>query len=151
RASAQMISYELAAGMAVVSVVLLSGSVDLVKIVESQKMIWHIFPGILAFLVFLPAIFAETNRTPFDLAEAEAELVVGYHTEYSGIKFGLFFLAEYVNMTTVSALAVLFFFGGWELFPGLPWEHTGLNMEELWFLPSLWFAMKIAFFMFFFV
>ncbi len=151
RASAQMISYELAAGMAVISVVLLSGSVDLVQIVEAQTFMWNIFPGILAFLVFLPAIFAETNRTPFDLPEAEAELVVGYHTEYSGIKFGLFFLAEYVNMTTASALAVLFFFGGWEFLPFYSWAATGLNMDALWYLPSVWFALKVAFFMFFFV
>lgn len=151
RASAQMISYELAMGLAVVSVILLSGSVDLVKIVESQSHMWHIVPGFLAFLVFLPAMFAETNRTPFDLPEAEAELVVGFHTEYSGMKFGLFFLAEYVNMATVSALCVLFFFGGWELLPGFNWANTGLDMETLWFLPSLWFFAKVAFFLFFFV
>ncbi len=151
RASAQMISYELAAGIAIVGVVMLSGSVDLVKIVESQKYLWNIFPGILAFAVFLPAIFAETNRTPFDLAESEAELVAGFHTEYSGMKFGLFFLAEYVNMTTVSALTVCLFLGGWELLPGLPWEATGLDMAKLWFLPSLWFLAKVSVFMFFFV
>jgi NADH-quinone oxidoreductase subunit H len=146
-----MISYELAAGIAIVGVVMLSGSVDLVKIVESQKYLWNIFPGILAFAVFLPAIFAETNRTPFDLAESEAELVAGFHTEYSGMKFGLFFLAEYVNMTTVSALTVCLFLGGWELLPGLPWESTGLDMAKLWFLPSLWFLAKVSVFMFFFV
>jgi NADH-quinone oxidoreductase subunit H len=153
RASAQMISYELAMGMAVVAVVLLSGSVDLVKIVESQQNMWHVVPGILAFLVFLPAMFAETNRTPFDLAESEAELVVGFHTEYSGMKFGLFFLSEYVNMTTVSALCVLFFFGGWELLPGFTWAQTGLDMNNLFigFLPTLWFFAKVAFFMFLFV
>ncbi|MDB5039070.1 MAG: NADH-quinone oxidoreductase subunit [Bacteriovoracaceae bacterium] len=151
RASAQMISYELAAGLSIVTVVILSGSVDLVKIVESQKSVWNIFPGFLAFLVFLPAIFAETNRTPFDLAESEAELVAGFHTEYSGMKFGLFFLAEYVNMATVSAMAVLLFFGGWELLPWLPWAKTGLNMDTLWFLPTIWFFVKLAFFLFFFV
>ena len=150
RASAQMVSYELAAGMAIISVILLSGSVDLVKIVESQNSMWHVIPGILAFLIFLPAIYAETNRTPFDLPEAEAELVVGYHTEYSGIRFGLFFLSEYVNMTTVSAMAVLFFFGGWEL-PFIRWADTGLNMETFWFLPTLCFALKICFFLFLFV
>jgi len=150
RASAQMISYELAAGLAVVSIVLLSGTVDLVGIVDAQKNVWNIIPGILAFMIFLPAIFAETNRTPFDLPEAEAELVVGYHTEYSGIRFGLFFLSEYVNMTTVSALVVLFFFGGWEL-PFVRWADTGLNMEQLWYLPSICFALKVAAFLFLFV
>ena len=162
RASAQMISYELAAGLALVSVVLLSGSVDLVKIVQAQTYLWNIFPGFLAFLIFLPAIFAETNRTPFDLPEAEAELVVGYHTEYSGMKFGLFFLAEYVNMTTVSALAVLMFFGGWEFLPFLPWKDVGLDVNGLIplfgdfsipavIIPFSWFAAKVAFFMFLFV
>lgn len=154
RASAQMISYELAAGLAIVSVILLSGSVDLVSIVESQSQMWHILPGILAFIVFLPAIYAETNRTPFDLPEAEAELVVGYHTEYSGIKFGLFFLSEYAIMTTVSAMTVLFFFGGWELLPGLSWADVGVDVNAsiiMAFVPSIWFAMKIAIFLFLFV
>lgn len=151
RASAQMVSYELAAAMAVVSVILLSGSVDLVEIVESQKQMWHIVPGFLAFLIFLPAIYAETNRPPFDLPEAEAELVVGYHTEYSGIKFGLFFLSEYVIMTTVSALAVVMFFGGWEFLPGLSWERVGLDVNQFWYIPSLWFLLKIGCFMFLFV
>jgi NADH-quinone oxidoreductase subunit H len=157
RASAQMISYELAAGLAIISVVILSGSLDLVKIVEAQKGMWHIIPAFLAFLVFLPAIFAETNRTPFDLPEAEAELVVGYHTEYPGIKFGLFFLAEYINMTTASSLAVLFFFGGWEL-PFIRWADTGIDLNSLLFgiipaviLPVGMFALKVAIFMFFFV
>ncbi len=151
RASAQMISYELAAGLAIVSVILLSGSVDLMAIAQSQTEMWNIFPGFLAFLVFLPAIFAETNRTPFDLPEAEAELVVGYHTEYSGIKFGLFFLAEYVNMATVSALCILFFFGGWEFLPWLSWEKIGVDLNTFWFIPTIWFFTKIAAFLFFFV
>jgi len=158
RASAQMISYELAMGLAVISVVLLSGSVDLVRIVESQSNMWHIVPGILAFATFLPAMFAETNRTPFDMAEAEAELVVGFHTEYSGMKFGLFFLAEYVNMTTISALCVLFFFGGWNLFPGVSWADVGVDTNSLIMgilpavvIPASWFFAKVAFFLFFFV
>lgn len=154
RASAQMISYELAAGLAVVSIVLLSGSLDLVDIVESQANLWNIVPGILAFIVFLPAIYAETNRTPFDLPEAEAELVVGYHTDYSGIKFGLFFLSEYAIMTSVSSLAVLFFFGGWHLLPGLSWADIGLDPSYSLLgtvLATLWFALKVAFFLFLFV
>lgn len=153
RASAQMVSYELAAGLAIVSVVLLSGSIDLYQIVESQRQMWHIVPGFLAFLVFLPAIYAETNRTPFDLPEAEAELVVGYHTEYSGIKFGLFFLSEYAIMTTVSAIAVLLFFGGWHLLPGYSWADAGIHVQEgFWFLlPVAWFCAKVGFFLFLFV
>lgn len=152
RASAQMISYELAAGLSVLSVVILCGSVDLVKIVEYQATnTWNIFPGILAFFVFLPAIFAETNRTPFDLAESEAELVAGFHTEYSGMRFGLFFLSEYVNMATVSALCILLFLGGWEFLPWIPWAKTGLDLQTWWFVPTIWFGMKLAFFMFFFV
>jgi len=149
-----MISYELAAGMAVVAIILLSGSVDLVAIVESQTDMWHIVPGFFAFLVFLPAIYAETNRTPFDLAEAEAELVVGYHTEYSGMKFGLFFLSEYAVMTTVSAMAVLFFFGGWHLLPGLSWAEVGIDVENTLLgtlIASSWFAVKLAFFLLLFV
>ncbi len=151
RASAQMISYELAAGLALVSVIILAGSVDLVQIVESQKYVWNFIPGILAFIVFVPAIFAETNRTPFDLCESEAELVAGYHTEYSGIRFGLFFLAEYVNMTVASAMAILLFLGGWEFLPFLPWEAVGVDIQRFWFIPSLWFLFKLAFFMFLFV
>lgn len=157
RASAQMISYELAAGLSILSVVILSGSLDLVKIVEAQKHNWNVIPGFLAFMVFLPAIFAETNRTPFDLPEAEAELVVGFHTEYPGIKFGLFFLAEYINMATASAMAVLFFFGGWEL-PFIRWSDTGIDFNALYFgflptviLPFMVFALKVAIFLFFFV
>lgn len=157
RASAQMISYELAAGLSIVSVILLSGSVDLVEIVQSQAKMWHVVPGFLAFLVFLPAIYAETNRTPFDLPEAEAELVVGYHTEYSGMKFGLFFLSEYAIMTSLSAMAVLFFFGGWELLPGLTWAQAGVDVNAIMFglplflLPVGWFAAKVAVFLFLFV
>jgi NADH-quinone oxidoreductase subunit H len=162
RASAQMISYELAAGLAVVSVILLSGTADLVGMVESQASLWHIVPGFFAFFVFLPAIFAETNRSPFDLPEAEAELVVGYHTEYSGIKFGLFFLAEYAIMTSLSAVAVLMFFGGWELWPGFSWNDLYLALGLDWtvdgtsnllgtIFPILWFLAKIGFFLFLFV
>ncbi len=158
RSSAQMISYELAMGMAIVTVVLLAGSVDLVKIVEAQKDMWFVVPGFLAFLIFVPAMFAETNRAPFDLPEAEAELVVGFHTEYSGMKFGLFFLAEYINMTTISALCVLCFFGGWELLPGFTWAQAGLDVNGLLFgmvpavlLPCAWFFAKTMFFMFVFV
>jgi NADH-quinone oxidoreductase subunit H len=151
RASAQMISYELAAGLSILSVVLLAGSVDLVKIVEAQKYCWNVFPAFLSFIVFLPAIFAETNRTPFDLAESEAELVAGFHTEYSGMRFGLFFLAEYVNMATVSALCILLFLGGWEFLPWLPWAETGVDLNKFWFVPTLWFGVKLAAFMFLFV
>lgn len=162
RASAQMISYELAAGLAVVTIILLSGTVDLVGMVQSQAQMWHILPGFFAFAVFLPAIFAETNRSPFDLPEAEAELVVGYHTEYSGIKFGLFFLAEYAIMTSLSAVCVLMFFGGWELWPGFSWNELYTFLGLSWttdgttnilgtVFPVLWFCLKVCFFLFLFV
>jgi NADH-quinone oxidoreductase subunit H len=151
RASAQMISYELAAGISILSVVVLSGSVDLGKIVEDQQGAWNFIRAPLAFFVFLPAIFAETNRTPFDLSECEAELVAGFHTEYSGMRFGLFFLAEYVNMATASALCILLFLGGWEFLPWLPWAQTGLDLQKFWYVPTLWFGVKILCFMFFFV
>lgn len=151
RASAQMISYELAAGLALVGVIILAGSVDLVTIVQQQERVWNFLPGILAFVVFLPAIFAETNRTPFDLAESEAELVAGFHTEYSGMKFGLFFLAEYVNMTTVSALTVALFLGGWQFLPFVTWADVGIDIEQFFMIPSLWFLAKIGVLLFFFV
>jgi NADH-quinone oxidoreductase subunit H len=121
RSSAQMISYELAMGAAVIGPVLLAGSVNLSEIItaQSQSMFkWYIIPQFVGFFVFLIAAFAETNRVPFDLPEAETELVAGFHTEYSALKFALFFMAEYVNMFTVSVMAVTLFLGGWYI-PGL--------------------------------
>ena len=121
RSSAQMISYELAMGASVIGVVMLSGSLDLGGIIAAQinsPFKWFIIPQFVGFVVFLIAAFAETNRVPFDLPEAETELVAGFHTEYSALKFALFFMAEYVNMFTVSVMAVTLFLGGWYI-PGL--------------------------------
>ncbi|MEM7179626.1 MAG: NADH-quinone oxidoreductase subunit NuoH [Spirochaetota bacterium] len=117
RSTAQMISYELPLGLSVVSVILLSGSLRLTDINDAQKGLWFIFtlPGFFAFFIFAIAMFAETNRLPFDLAEAESELVVGFHTEYGAFKFALFFVAEYMNMITMSCLVSLLFFGGYNV------------------------------------
>jgi NADH-quinone oxidoreductase subunit H len=121
RSSAQMISYELAMGASVIGVVMLAGTLDLNGIITAQirsPFRWFIIPQFIGFIVFLIAAFAETNRVPFDLPEAETELVAGFHTEYSALKFALFFMAEYVNMFTVSVLCVTLFLGGWYV-PGL--------------------------------
>ncbi|HEY0458833.1 MAG TPA: NADH-quinone oxidoreductase subunit NuoH [Pyrinomonadaceae bacterium] len=121
RSSAQMISYELAMGASVLGVVMLSGSLDLTQIIQAQitsPFRWYIIPQFIGFIVFLIAAFAETNRVPFDLPEAETELVAGFHTEYSALKFALFFMAEYVNMFTVSVMCTVLFLGGWYV-PGL--------------------------------
>jgi NADH-quinone oxidoreductase subunit H len=121
RSSAQMISYELAMGASVLGVVMLAGSLDLTQIINAQinsPFRWFIIPQIIGFIVFLIAAFAETNRVPFDLPEAETELVAGFHTEYSALKFALFFMAEYVNMFTVSVMCTVLFLGGWYI-PGL--------------------------------
>src|SRR5213595_4003398 len=121
RSSAQMISYELAMGASVLGVVMLAGTLDLNGIIEAQTKSlfkWFIIPQIIGFFVFLISAFAETNRVPFDLPEAETELVAGFHTEYSALKFALFFMAEYVNMFTVSVMCAVLFLGGWYV-PGL--------------------------------
>src|SRR6478735_12098334 len=118
RSGAQIASYELSAGLAVLSIVVLTGSLQLSDIIESQRNGWWLFKGhipvIISFVIFLIAVTAETNRAPFDLAEAESELTAGFHTEYSGMKFALFFLAEYVNIFVVCALGATLFFGGWQ-------------------------------------
>ena len=151
RSSAQMISYELAIGLALVGVLLMSGSLSLRSIVESQSGTywgfiprWNVFPQFVAFLCYLIAAIAETNRLPFDLPEAETELVAGYHTEYSSMKFAMFFLAEYANMVTVSCLATVLFFGGWQ---GPMFGPDWLQM----LLPLLWFSLKVLFFLFLYV
>jgi NADH-quinone oxidoreductase subunit H len=149
RSAAQMVSYEVPLGFAVVSVMLMAGTLSLVGIVEAQRDagLWFFIPGILAFGIYFICGVAETNRNPFDLPEAEAELVAGFHTEYSGMKFALFYLAEYINMMVVSSLAVIFFFGGWlRPFP---------NVEALAFLdvipPFLWFYGKMLAFIFVYI
>src|SRR5258706_5376328 len=127
RASAQMISYEIALGMSTVAVLLLVGNVTLNDVVAKQAtslFTWNVFPLSLAFFIFLVAAFAETNRLPFDLPEAEAELIAGYHTEYSAMKFSMFYIAEYSNMVTASALMTTLFFGGWDI-PFTTWDSTG--------------------------
>jgi NADH-quinone oxidoreductase subunit H len=143
RSSAQMISYELSLGLAVVSIVLVSSSLHLGDIVAYQaRHTWFAFQQPVAFFIFLVSAYAETNRLPFDLPEAESELVAGYHTEYSAMKFAAFFLAEYVNMFVGSALVVTLFCGGWTLF----------GLEQLgWWMGLLIFAAKTLFFCFVFI
>ncbi len=153
RSAAQMISYEVPMGFAVVSVLLMAGTLSLVGIVEAQRDagLWFIIPGILGFGIYFICGVAETNRNPFDLPEAEAELVAGFHTEYSGMKFALFYLSEYMNMLVVSSLAVLLFFGGWlPPFPGLLaglWQSAALA----WIPPFVWYFVKVMAFMFVFI
>ncbi len=135
RSSAQLISYELAMTLAVLGVLLANGDLRLTTIVEHQGKLWNAVPQFLGFLVFLVAAFAETNRLPFDLAEAENELVAGYHVELSSMKFAAFMMSEYINMTTVSALATTLYLGGWNL-PGVS-------------LPSGWLGLLLSFAIFF--
>jgi len=149
RSAAQMVSYEVPLGFSVVSVLLMAGTLSLVGIVEAQRdaALWFIFPGILGFGIYFVCGVAETNRNPFDLPEAEAELVAGFHTEYSGMKFAFFYLAEYANMLVVSSLAVILFFGGWlRPFP---------NVEFLAFLDLVpaffWYFGKVLAFIFVYI
>ena len=113
RSSAQMISYEVGMGLALVAVLMYCGTLQMSEIVASQDTVWNVIPQFPAFVIFLIGGLAETNRPPFDLAEAESELVAGFHTEYSGIKFAMFYLGEYVNTVTVAAVATTLFLGGW--------------------------------------
>ncbi len=123
RASAQMISYEIALAMSTVAVLLLAGNVTLSDVIaRQQQALWNVFPLALASLIFTVAAFAETNRLPFDLPEAEGELIAGYHTEYSAMKFSMFYIAEYSNMVTASALMATLFFGGWDI-PFTSWDN----------------------------
>jgi NADH-quinone oxidoreductase subunit H len=132
RGAAQMLSYEVFMGLSLVGVVLLAGSFRLGEIVEKQRGMWFCVPQCLGLLVFLVAGFAETRRLPFDMPEAEAELVAGFHSEYSGMKFAMFFLGEYIGITLVSALTATLFFGGW-LGPELPWAGPVVS-GLFWFL-----------------
>jgi NADH-quinone oxidoreductase subunit H len=151
RASAQLVSYELALGLSVVGVVMRAGSLRLRDIVDSQSahglISWNIFGGlqIIAFFIYLISAYAETNRAPFDLVEAESELTGGYHTEYSSMKFAMFFMAEYANMITVGCVATLLFLGGWASPFGhlLPAPH---NIVIRAFVPVFWFVLKVFFF-----
>jgi NADH-quinone oxidoreductase subunit H len=140
RSTAQMISYELAMTMSVIGVLILAGTTSLAGIVHAQHRVWFIIPQIVGFIIYIITAVAETNRAPFDLVEAETELVGGFHTEYSGLRFGLFFIAEYLNMITVSCIATLLFLGGWNAPFGLT------------FVPGLvWFVLKAGFFIFMYI
>ncbi len=123
RAAAQMLSYEVFMGLSLMGTVFLAGSFDLVKIVEAQRRLWFVVPQFLGFVLFLVAGVAETRRLPFDLPEAESELVAGFHAEYSGMKFGLFFVGEYLGVVLISAMISVLFFGGWlgPWLPGIVW------------------------------
>jgi NADH-quinone oxidoreductase subunit H len=149
RATAQVISYEIAMGLSLVAVFLYAGSLSTSQIVASQKSLWFILPAFFSFLVYVVTMCAETNRLPFDLAEGEGELTGGFHTEYSSLKFAMFFLGEYVNMFTVSALATTMFLGGWQAPPGIAAINDGMFNQGWWGL--LWFVIKLWSFMFFFV
>ncbi|MGH2739893.1 MAG: NADH-quinone oxidoreductase subunit NuoH [Actinomycetota bacterium] len=142
RASAQMISYEVGLGLGVVAVLMYSGTLQMSEIVSRQDTIWNVLPQFPAFVIYAVAALAETNRPPFDLPEAETELVAGHHTEYSGIRFAMFFLAEYLHTITVSAVAVTLFFGGWRgpVFDVVSW---------LW--PMIWFVLKVIVLIFIFI
>jgi NADH-quinone oxidoreductase subunit H len=136
RAAAQMLSYEVFMGLSLMGVVLLAGSFDLSVIIEAQRHLWFVVPQFLGFILFLIAGVAETRRLPFDLPEAESELIAGFHSEYSGMKFGMFFVGEYLGVILISSLIAILFFGGW-LGPILP--------------PIVWFLIKTFFFISFFI
>jgi NADH-quinone oxidoreductase subunit H len=136
RAAAQMISYEVFMSLSLMGVVLLAGSFSLTDIVEAQKGLWFVVPQFLGFVLFLIAGVAEARRLPFDLPEAEAELVAGFHSEYSGMKFGMFFVGEYLGLILISSMITVLFFGGW-LGPWLP--------------PIVWFVIKMFGFICFFI
>ena len=150
RSGAQIVSYELSAGFSALSVVVLAGSLNLNTIIQSQADGWWIFKGhipvIISFIIFIIAVTAETNRAPFDLAEAESELTAGFHTEYSGMKFALFFLAEYVNVFIVCAIGATLFLGGWMPFHIGHWE--GFNHIMDYIPSSIWFFGKTFFLIF---
>ncbi|MDI3462262.1 MAG: NADH-ubiquinone oxidoreductase chain H [Nitrospira sp.] len=131
RAIAQLLSYEVFMGLSLMGAVLLAGSFNLSDIVEAQRHQWFVIPQFLGFLGFFMAGLAEAHRTPFDMPEAEAELVAGYHSEYSGMKFGMFFVGEYLSVILLSAMTVILFFGGW---------------HGPWLPPVMWFVLKMAFF-----
>ncbi len=147
RSSAQMISYEVAMGLALVAVFLYAGSLSTSEIVDAQQRLWFGLILIPSFVIYVISMVGETNRAPFDLPEAEGELVGGFHTEYSSLKFALFFLAEYVNMVTVSALATTLFLGGWRA----PWPLSLWDGANTGYWPFLWFIAKVMLFVFLFI
>lgn len=137
RASAQMLTYEVFMGLSLVGVVMMADSFSFRDIVEAQRHGWFIIPQFVGFVIFFIAGIAETHRTPFDIPEAEGELVAGYHSEYSGMKFGMFFVGEYLGITLISALIATLFFGGW--------------LGPAFLPPAFWFFLKTAFFIFMFI
>ena len=150
RSGAQIVSYELSAGFAVLTIVVLTGSLQLSEIIQAQQNGWWIFkghiPAVIAFVLYIIAVTAETNRAPFDLAEAESELTAGFHTEYSGMKFALFFLAEYINIFIVCAIGATLFFGGWMPLHIGHWDAFNHIMD---YIPSsIWFMGKTFFLIF---
>jgi NADH-quinone oxidoreductase subunit H len=150
RSGAQFVSYELSAGFALMTMVVLSGTLQLSEIIESQRYCWNIFNGhiasLVAFLIYLISGHAETNRGPFDLPEAESELTAGYHTEYSGLQFGFFYLAEYLNMFIIASIAATVFLGGYLPLQVAGWD--GFN-QIMWYIPSwIWFTGKVSFLIF---
>lgn len=150
RSGAQIVSYELSVGLSIISIVVLSGSLQISDIIASQQNGWWIFKGhipvLISFVIFIVAVTAETNRAPFDLAEAESELTAGFHTEYSGMKFALFFLAEYINIFIVCAIGATLFFGGWMPLHIGGWESFNHIMD---YIPSsVWFTGKTLFLIF---
>ena len=147
RSAAQVISYEVAMGLALVSVFLYAGSLSTSEIVAAQSDRWFIIALPISFLIYAIAMVGETNRAPFDLPEAESELVGGFHTEYTSLKFAMFFLAEYINMVTVSALATTLFLGGWQAPPFL----ARIDVLSTGFFPIVWFLLKTLMFIFFFI
>ncbi|TAH42577.1 MAG: NADH-quinone oxidoreductase subunit NuoH [Bacteroidetes bacterium] len=150
RSGAQIVSYELSAGLSIIAIVILSGSLQLSEIIASQENGWWIFkghvPALIAFVIFIIAVTAETNRAPFDMAEAESELTAGFHTEYSGMRFALFFLAEYVNIFIACAIGATLFLGGWLPFHIGSW--TAFNHIMDYIPSSIWFMGKTFFLIF---
>jgi NADH-quinone oxidoreductase subunit H len=137
RSAAQLISYEISMGLALLGAIMMAGSLSLVSVVEAQDEVWYVVPQIVGFLTFMVAGFAETNRTPFDLPEADAELVAGYGTEYGGMRYGAYAMAEYIEMFMISGIAVTFFLGGW-MGPGPGW------LDPIWVLVKI-FALLFVF------
>jgi NADH-quinone oxidoreductase subunit H len=144
RSGAQFVSYELSAGLSLMTMVVLAGTMQFTEIIDQQKYCWNLFNGhisaIIAFFIYLISGHAETNRGPFDLPEAESELTAGYHTEYSGIQFGFFYLAEYINMFIIAGIATTVFLGGWMPIQIKGWDAFN---QVMWYIPSyVWFALK---------
>ena len=144
RSTAQVISYEIAMALCFAAVFLYSGTMSTSEIVAKQQNLWYVFLLLPSFLIYVTSMVGETNRAPFDLPEAEGELVGGFHTEYSSLKFAMFMLAEYVNMTTVAALATTLFLGGWQA----PWPFALIDGANTGWWPLLWFVTKVWTFMF---